>query len=116
MADKNNKVILTCSVCLSRNYTTSRNKAQKTERLELSKYCPKCGKHTLHKETKQEAVMKWFSIEGIKEEIKKVRWSKKADMIKDSETVLTFIVLFGVYFVVCEYLAAAFLAIFGIGA
>ena len=46
MADK---VILTCTECLSRNYVTEKNK--KT-RLEIKKYCPKCKKHTLHKETK----------------------------------------------------------------
>ena len=46
------KVILTCSECLSRNYTTSRNRKTQNERLELNKYCKKCGKVTLHKETK----------------------------------------------------------------
>ena len=49
MADK---VILTCTECLSRNYTTEKNKKTYLERLEIKKYCPKCGKHTLHKETK----------------------------------------------------------------
>ncbi len=52
MGDKKNKVILTCSVCLSRNYSTTRNKNQSNQRLELMKYCKKCGCHTLHKETK----------------------------------------------------------------
>lgn len=46
------KVILTCSECLSRNYTTHKNKSTHTERIELNKFCRKCGKHTLHKETK----------------------------------------------------------------
>ena len=46
------KVILTCSECLSRNYTTHKNKNTHTERIEMRKYCKKCGKHTLHKETK----------------------------------------------------------------
>ncbi|MBR2578246.1 MAG: 50S ribosomal protein L33 [Erysipelotrichaceae bacterium] len=50
MKDKT-KVILTCSECLSRNYVTMKNK-QSTKRLELNKFCPKCNKHTLHKETK----------------------------------------------------------------
>ena len=62
---KDDKVILTCTVCLSRNYTTYRNKKthaerlaeleaelEDEERLELNKYCKKCGQHTLHKETK----------------------------------------------------------------
>ncbi|HPW53117.1 MAG TPA: 50S ribosomal protein L33 [Erysipelotrichaceae bacterium] len=52
MGSTSNKVIMTCSECLSRNYTTSRNRKTSRERLELLKYCKKCGKHTLHKETK----------------------------------------------------------------
>ena len=55
MKDKN-KVILTCSECLSRNYVTHKNKQLATKRLELMKFCPHCNKHTLHKETKQEAL------------------------------------------------------------
>ncbi len=51
MKDKN-KVILTCSECLSRNYVTRKNKADSNKRLELSKFCPRCNKHTVHKETK----------------------------------------------------------------
>lgn len=46
------KIILTCSVCLSRNYTTKKNKKTHTARLELNKFCKKCDKHTLHKETR----------------------------------------------------------------
>ncbi len=49
MADK---VTLVCTECLSRNYTTPKNKKTSTQRLEIKKYCPKCGHHTLHKETK----------------------------------------------------------------
>jgi large subunit ribosomal protein L33 len=49
---KDGKVILTCTECLSRNYTTTRNKKTQTERLEIKKFCKKCGTHTLHKETK----------------------------------------------------------------
>ena len=48
------KVILVCSECLSRNYSVTKNKRVNVERLELRKYCKKCGKHTIHKETKQE--------------------------------------------------------------
>ena len=43
----NDKVILTCTECLSRNYTTTRNKKTHTERLELNKYCKKCGKYII---------------------------------------------------------------------
>ncbi len=46
------KVILVCEECYSRNYTTTKNKANNFVRLELKKHCPVCNKHTLHKETK----------------------------------------------------------------
>ena len=49
---KTDKVILTCTICLSRNYTTSRNKKTQTERLQLNKFCKNCNEHTIHKETK----------------------------------------------------------------
>ncbi|MDO5329862.1 MAG: 50S ribosomal protein L33 [Bacillota bacterium] len=45
------KVFLICSECLSRNYSINKSK-NATTRLELRKYCPQCGKHTLHKESK----------------------------------------------------------------
>lgn len=45
------KIILTCTECLSRNYASQRS-ANTQVRLELMKFCKKCGKHTLHKETK----------------------------------------------------------------
>jgi large subunit ribosomal protein L33 len=46
------KVVLACTECMSRNYTTSRSKKNGTKRLELNKFCKKCGKVTLHRETK----------------------------------------------------------------
>ena len=45
------KIILICEECLSRNYSTYKNKDKK-ERLEVKKHCKRCGKHTLHKESK----------------------------------------------------------------
>ncbi|HDI83161.1 50S ribosomal protein L33 [bacterium] len=45
-------VTLACTVCKNRNYTTTRNKKTKKERLVLRKYCPTCRKHTEHKEVK----------------------------------------------------------------
>lgn len=49
---KQNKVILICSECLSRNYSTSKNKQTQTTRLEMNKFCKRCNKHTIHKESK----------------------------------------------------------------
>ncbi|MCR5705882.1 MAG: 50S ribosomal protein L33 [Acholeplasmatales bacterium] len=46
------KIILICEECLSRNYTTTKNKVNSNTRLEIKKYCPKCNKYTIHKETK----------------------------------------------------------------
>ena len=46
------KVILVCEECLSRNYTTEKNELNTTERVVIKKFCKKCNKHTVHKETK----------------------------------------------------------------
>lgn len=46
------KIILICEECLSRNYTTTKNKTTKAERFVIRKFCKKCNKHTVHKETK----------------------------------------------------------------
>jgi len=43
---------LSCPECKRRNYTTDKNKRTMTDKLELSKYCRFCRKHTLHKESK----------------------------------------------------------------
>ena len=45
-------VTLACTECKRRNYTTTKNKANTPDRLEMKKYCPWCRKHTLHRETK----------------------------------------------------------------
>lgn len=46
------KIILICSECLSRNYTTTRRSENATTRFEIKKYCPRCKKYTLHKESR----------------------------------------------------------------
>ena len=45
-------ITLKCTVCGEQNFRTEKNKKNTTERLELNKYCPRCRKSTLHKETK----------------------------------------------------------------
>jgi len=45
-------ITLKCTECSEKNYRTEKNKKNTTSRLELNKFCPKCGKHTLHKEEK----------------------------------------------------------------
>ncbi|MDR0674969.1 MAG: 50S ribosomal protein L33 [Mycoplasmataceae bacterium] len=51
MAEKR-YVRLECTVCHSINYLTKRNPKSAPEKLELKKYCKKCRKVTMHKETK----------------------------------------------------------------
>jgi large subunit ribosomal protein L33 len=51
MAEKR-YVRLECTECKSINYLTTRNPKSAPEKLELKKFCNKCRKVTLHKETK----------------------------------------------------------------
>jgi large subunit ribosomal protein L33 len=43
---------LECTACKRRNYSTTKNKRTKTDKLHLKKYCRHCRKHVDHKETK----------------------------------------------------------------
>ncbi|HKY62382.1 MAG TPA: 50S ribosomal protein L33 [bacterium] len=47
-----NIIQMECTVCKNRNYSTKKNKTTTPDRLERSKYCRFCRKHTSHKETK----------------------------------------------------------------
>jgi len=51
---KENRIVITmaCTVCKQRNYTSSKNKKNNAERLELRKFCRTCRVHTAHRETK----------------------------------------------------------------
>ena len=45
-------VILECTECKRRNYTTTKEKRNTPGRLEKKKYCPFERKHTVHRETR----------------------------------------------------------------
>ncbi|GAB6038982.1 50S ribosomal protein L33 [Fundidesulfovibrio butyratiphilus] len=45
-------IILQCTECKRKNYTTEKNKKNTTGRLEVKKYCPWDKKHTVHRESK----------------------------------------------------------------
>ncbi|MDD5382119.1 MAG: 50S ribosomal protein L33 [Candidatus Margulisbacteria bacterium] len=45
-------ITLICTECKRKNYTTTKNKKNTKERLEMAKYCPWDRKHTKHKEEK----------------------------------------------------------------
>ncbi|HOD87336.1 MAG TPA: 50S ribosomal protein L33 [bacterium] len=49
---QDNMIKLECTVCRSINYFSHKNKKIIKDRLVMKKYCPKCKKHTEHKETK----------------------------------------------------------------
>ena len=45
-------ITLACTEFKGRNYVSTKNKKQGAARIELKKFCPKCGKHVAHRETK----------------------------------------------------------------
>ncbi|MQF65233.1 50S ribosomal protein L33 [SAR202 cluster bacterium AC-409-J13_OGT_754m] len=45
-------ITLQCSTCRERNYTSSKNRRNDTQRLELRKFCSKCRGHHLHREVR----------------------------------------------------------------
>ena len=47
-----NKVMRACTEGNQRNYNSMKNKKNTPDRIELSKYCRFCKKHTVHRETK----------------------------------------------------------------
>ena len=46
------RITLACTECKQRNYNTTKDKKTHPDRMETSKYCRFCKKHTTHKETK----------------------------------------------------------------
>lgn len=46
-------ILLACEDCKRRNYATQKNKKNTTVKVELSKFCPFCGKHTFMCEQKR---------------------------------------------------------------
>ncbi|MEK7847501.1 MAG: 50S ribosomal protein L33 [Chloroflexota bacterium] len=45
-------IYLACTQCQQRNYTSTKNRRNDSQRIELKKFCPRCRIHTLHRETK----------------------------------------------------------------
>jgi large subunit ribosomal protein L33 len=45
-------IVLQCTECKRRNYTGTRDKRKRPERLEMKKFCSFDRKHTVHKEVK----------------------------------------------------------------
>ncbi len=52
MAAVREVVILQCTECKRKNYTTTKNKKKTTEKLEFKKFCRHERRHTPHREAK----------------------------------------------------------------
>ncbi len=51
-SDVRPKITLACQECKHRNYITKKNRRNDPDRLEMKKFCPNCGRHQLHRETR----------------------------------------------------------------
>ena len=86
--------------------------AQSKEKLEWKKQ-----RETKEKELKEVPIqLKWFTPEGIKTEIKRIRWIKFGELMESTAKVLTFCVLFGIFFVICDLIISKLLLLIGVGA
>jgi large subunit ribosomal protein L33 len=45
-------ISLVCEQCKRKNYTTTKNRKTKSDKLLLKKFCPACRSHRVHKESK----------------------------------------------------------------
>jgi large subunit ribosomal protein L33 len=43
---------LACTECKERTYTSTKNRKNDSQRMELNKYCPRCQHRTPHRETR----------------------------------------------------------------
>lgn len=51
-SDVRPKITMACTECKERNYITKKNRRNDPDRLDLQKFCPRCRKHTTHRETR----------------------------------------------------------------
>lgn len=45
-------VTLACGDCRERTYSTEKNRRNDTQRMELNKFCPRCGGVRIHREVR----------------------------------------------------------------
>lgn len=53
--------------------------------------------------------MKWFSLKGVREEVRKIQWPKRKEMVTYTASVLGFVVFFAVYFMFSEIIISQIL-------
>jgi large subunit ribosomal protein L33 len=54
VAKKEDRLVITlaCPDCRERSYTTTKNRRNDPDRLELNKYCKRCRQHRVHREVR----------------------------------------------------------------
>lgn len=54
MAKKEDRIVihLSCPECRERTYTTTKNRRNDPDRLQLNKFCPRCRAHRVHREVR----------------------------------------------------------------
>ena len=73
-------------------------------------------------ENKKAGKDRWFTIEGIRKEAKRVRWphwrseGNQAGILQNTAEVIIFVAFFALWFVVCEFIVTFILRGIGIGA
>ena len=58
--------------------------------------------------------MEWFSLDGIRQEIKKIRWPRRNEMTKDTYIVIAFILIFALYFILSDFIVSLLLRLLGV--
>lgn len=56
----------------------------------------------------------WFSVKGIRAEIRHISWLSKKDLIKNSSIVVIFCLVFGVFFMLSDTIIATIFKVLGI--
>ena len=86
------KASLACTVCGSRNYSIKLSATPKPKRLEVNKFCKHCSKYTIHKETRQEIVVKF--IRDIFVLLKNTTWPTRKERWKNFISVIEYTAFF----------------------
>ena len=91
----------------------ARKEKLKQERKELRK-AKKLERQRRLEEQEDKNPLEWFSLKGIRQEIKNVHWLTKKELARDAFVVLAFTVILGVYFYGADALIALILKTLGL--
>ena len=58
--------------------------------------------------------MKWFSPSAIAQEISKIKWPKKGELLTNSVQVLIIVAFFALFFVACQFVLSLVLRLMGV--